>query len=143
MKDAYCNNYLENQTCRKENLIEKFFFQSKFLPVFFNILFDDIHECFISVYSRGSKICYAQRRTIYIYIYSLLSFRYSYICWQTLSSTYPKIFLHYGYRTRHKKYLGGAVSFFVRKIRKMRIYKEIITHIVLIFESGKWPIGKI
>ena len=129
MKDAYCNNYLGNQTCRKENLIEKFFFQSNFLPVFLNILFDDIHECFISNYSRGSKIFYV--------------FRYSYICWQTLSSTYPKIFLYYGYRTRHKKSLGGAVSFFVRKLRKMRIYEEIITHIVLIFQSGKWQIGKI
>ena len=141
MKDAYGNNYLGNQTCRKENLIEKFFFQSKFLPVFFNILFDDIHECFISVYSRGSKICYAQRRTIYIY--SWLSFRYSYICWQTLSSKYPKLFLYYGFWKRHKKSLGGAVSLFVRKLRKLRTYEEIITHIVLIFQSGKWQIGKI
>ena len=54
-----------------------------------------------------------------------------------------RYFYYYGYRTRHKKSLGGAVSFFVRKLRKMRICEEIITHIVLIFQSGKWQIGKI
>ena len=74
MKDAYCNNYLGNQTCRKENLIEKFFFQSNFLPVFLNILFDDIHECFISNYSRGSKIFYVQGRTIHNYLSDIPTF---------------------------------------------------------------------